>query len=135
MAPVAPALTSISAAAPAVLGLLAKLDLPKKDYIYGNYITGTLKPIILSLISKQKLIMKLLDKHAKGLASNHTSDLLSTTGLVISMIVMTLAIILCAIFIREVKSNNRRHRLALVLLGSKAGVNNKQEQDFPALFD
>ena len=80
-------------------------------------------------------MIKVLDKHSKGLASNHTSDLLSTTGLVISMIVMTLAILLCALFIREVKVNNRRHRLALVLLANKAGVNNKQEQDFPALFD
>ena len=134
MSPVAPALSSIVAAAPAVLGLIAKLDMPSKNYVFGNYITGTLKPIILSLINKQKIISKILDKHSRELTSNHSSDLLSTSGLVISMIVMALSLILCALFIREVKANNRRHRLALVLLANKAGVN-KQEQDFPALFD
>ena len=134
MSPVGPALSSIVAAAPAVLGLVAKLDVPAKSYVFGNYVTGTLKPILLSLMTKQKMITKVLDKHSKELSSNHSSDLLSNTGLVISMIVMALSLILCAIFIREVKANNRRHCLALVLLANKAGVN-KQEQEFPALFD
>ena len=122
------------AAAPAVLGIVSKLDVPPKDYVLGNYVSGTLKPIILSLLNKQKLFSKIIDKHTKELNSNHSSDLLSTTGLVISMIVMALSLFLCAIFIREVKAHNRRHRLALVLLANKAGVN-KQEQDLPALFD
>ena len=134
MSPVAPVLSSLAAVAPVVLGLASKLDVPPKDYVLGNYVTGILKPILLSLINKQKIISKVFDKHTKELTSNHSSDLLSTTGLVISMIVMALSLIFCAIFIREVKANNRRHRLALVLLANKAGVN-KQEQDFPALFD
>ena len=134
MSPVAPVLSSLAAVAPAVLGLVSKLDVPPKDYVLGNYVTGILKPILLSLINKQKMILKVLDKHTKELTSNHSSDLLSTTGFVISLIVMALSLIFCAIFIREIKANNCRHRLALVLLANKAGVN-KQEQDFPALFD
>ena len=85
MPPIAPALASISSVAPAILGWLDRMDVPKKDYIYDDYLTRTLKPIILSLMSKQKLIMKLINKNVKSLAMNHSTDLLSTLGLVISI--------------------------------------------------